>query len=148
MADDETTDTTEATKTPKEPRASVTLPVWALVVVGALAAGGIGYAIGNSNDDSRNLINPIADVRSAPGDDQDSGDDQGNREECPRPREGREGGQLQGPGGPGFGPGVGPDGLPGGPLGPGFENRDERGNPDGGQDQNQDQNQNSEDSNV
>jgi len=136
MADDETTDATEETKAPKEPRASVTLPVWALVVVGALAAGGIGYAIGNDNNDSRNLINPIADVRSAPG------DDQGDGGACPRPPGDRDGGQLQ------PGPGNGPGGLPGGPLGPGFGpggngNRDERGNQD--QDQNQDdQDQNDE----
>lgn len=136
MADDETTDATEpvdATEesTPeKKERASVAVPAWALVVAAVLAAGGIGYAIGNDSNDSNNLIDPIANIRSAPG------DAQGDGNACPRPPGGHDGGQLQ------PGPGNGPGGIPGGPLGPGFgpgfgpggdEDRDER------NDRNQDQ---------
>ncbi len=123
MADDETpnatepVDATEETKAPKEPRASVTLPVWALALVGVLAAGGIGYAIGNDRDDSRNLINPIADVQQVPGapDDGSGGDNSdprpfgpgsrgGSGSECPRPP-GFDGppGQDDGQGSPGGG---------------------------------------------
>ncbi|MEX0666122.1 MAG: hypothetical protein WD598_15330 [Acidimicrobiia bacterium] len=70
MADDtEQADATETTP-PKEPGAGVQLPAWlagALVVVLALAIGGVGYAIGDDGSGSPSL-DPIANLNGAPND--------------------------------------------------------------------------------
>jgi hypothetical protein len=140
MADDETTDateranSTEETKPPKERGAGVHVPAWALaalVVVAALAIGGVGYAIGHSGNDSIDRLSPIADVRSAP-DHQDNG---GSCRGGPMGNRGGRDGDQFGPGPGGGGP-MGPLGPGNGPGGPGRDN-DHGQNQNGGQHQGQ-----------
>ncbi len=111
---DETQEMDETKEEAVVVREGVSLPGWlagALVVVAALAIGGVGYAIGNS-DSNRGVFDPVANLEEARG-----------------------GGQL--PGGPGGlpghprGPGSGGPGMRGGggECGPG-QRGDKDGRPD------------------
>jgi hypothetical protein len=63
MADDDTEEMKETVV-----REGVSIPVWvagALLVVLALAIGGVGYAIGNS-DSNNDILDPVASIREAP----------------------------------------------------------------------------------
>jgi len=90
MADDDTEETKETVV-----REGVSIPVWlagALIVILAIAIGGVGYAIGNS-DSNNDVLDPVANSREAPD---------GIPRELPGGRGGP--GELRRPGGPG-GPG-------------------------------------------